>query len=93
MFEKISPEQAGISSKDITAFIKRLEKRGATMHSFLFMRGDKIFAEGYWKPFHRDFCHRQYSQTKSFVSVAIGLLEEEGKLCLDDKIASYFPEK
>lgn len=93
MFEKISPEQAGISSKVITAFIKRLEKRGAAMHSFLFMRGDKIFAEGYWKPFHRDFCHRQYSQTKSFVAVAIGLLEEEGKLCLDDKIVDYFPEK
>ncbi|MBR2375959.1 MAG: serine hydrolase [Clostridia bacterium] len=57
------------------------------------MRGNTIFAEGYWKPFHQAFCHRQYSQTKSFVGVAIGLLEEEGKLCLDDKIIDYFPEK
>jgi CubicO group peptidase (beta-lactamase class C family) len=34
-----------------------------------------------------------YSQTKSYVSIAIGLLEEEGKLNLDDTVASYFPEK
>ena len=93
MFEKITPEQAGISSKNVTKFIKMLEKRGATTHSFLFMRGDKIFAEGYWKPFHQDYLHRQYSQTKSFTSIAIGLLEEEGKLNLDDKIADHFPEK
>ncbi len=93
MFEKISPEQAGISSKKVTAFIKMLEKRGAATHSLLFMKGDKVFAEAYWKPFSKDFCHRQYSQTKSFVGVAIGLLEEDGKLCLDDKIAEYFPEK
>ena len=93
MFEKISPEQAGIPSKTVEAFIKKLEKRGATTHGVLFMKGDKIFAEAYWKPFHKDFCHRQYSQTKSFVGIAIGLLEEEGKLCLDDKIVDYFPEK
>jgi CubicO group peptidase (beta-lactamase class C family) len=93
MFEKITPEQAGISSKTVKSFIQKLEKRGAITHSVLFMRGDKIFAEAYWKPFHKDFCHRQYSQTKSFVGVAIGLLEEEGKLCLDDKVVDYFPEK
>ncbi len=93
MFEKITPESAGISSKSITAFIKRLEKRGACMHSLLFMKGNKIFAEAYWKPFHQDYLHRQYSQTKSFVSIAVGLLEEEGKLSLDDKIIDYFPEK
>lgn len=93
MFDKITPEQAGISSKNIRKFIEKLERRGSSTHGVLFMRGDKIFAEAYWSPFDKDFCHRQYSQTKSFVGVAIGLLEEEGKLRLDDKILSYFPEK
>ena len=89
MFEKITPEAAGFSSEIVTEFIKKLEKRGAATHGLLFMKGDKIFAEGYWAPFHEEFCHRMYSQTKSFVGVAIGLLEEEGKLSLDDKIAGY----
>ena len=93
MFEKITPEQAGISSKTVIKFINKLEKRGAATHGMLFMKGDKIFTEAYWKPFHKDFIHRMYSQTKSFVGVAIGLLEEEGKLSLDDKIVSYFPDK
>ncbi len=93
MFEKITPEQAGISSKIITDLIEMLEDRGAATHGILFMKDGKIFAEGYWEPFHKEFCHRMYSQTKSFVGVAIGLLEEEGKLSLDDKIVDHFPEK
>ena len=93
MFKKITPESAGISSESVAAFIRKLEKMGAATHSLLFMKGDDVFAEAYWNPFHCDFCHRQYSQTKSFVGIAIGLLEEEGKLSLDDKIVGYFPEK
>lgn len=93
MFERITPEEAGISSDYVTEFITRLEKRGCATHSVLMMKGDKIFAEYYWAPFHKDFLHRMYSQTKSYVAVAIGLLVEEGKLSLDDKIVDWFPEK
>ena len=93
MFEKITPEEAGIPSSKIQEFISLLERRGASTHSMLMMRGGKILAEYYWKPFNADFCHRMYSQTKSFVGVAIGLLLDEGKLSLDDKIVSHFPEK
>lgn len=67
--------------------------RGLHMHSVLLMKGERLFGEYYWAPFHRNFCHRMYSQTKSYVGVAIGLLEEEGKLSLQDTIASHFPEK
>ncbi len=93
MFKQISPEKAGVSSKNVYRFIKTLEKRGLVMHSVLMMRGNDIFAEYYWKPFNKDFCHRMYSQTKSFVGVAVGLLEQEGLISLDDKIADYFLEK
>ena len=80
MFEKITPEQAGISSKSVLKFFNSIEKHGVTMHSMLLMKGDKLFAEGYYAPFTQDFCHRMYSQTKSYVSIAIGLLEEDGKI-------------
>lgn len=93
MCETITPEKAGISSENVYKFIKVLEKRGLAMHSVLMMRGENIFAEYYWKPFNEAFCHRMYSQTKSFVGVAVGLLEEDGLIRLDDKIADYFPEK
>jgi len=93
MFEMITPEKAGIGSAYIKKFIQALDERGIHMHSILFMKGDKIFGEYYWAPFDKDFCHRMYSETKSYVSMAIGLLIDEGKLSLDDKIADYFPEK
>lgn len=93
MFTKIKPEQAGVSSANVAKYIRILKKRGINMHGLLMMKDGKIFCEEYWKPFHKDFHHRMYSQTKSFVGVAIGLLEEEGKLSLDDKIVKYFPEK
>ena len=47
MFEKITPEQAGISSKSVQRFIEKLEKRGASTHGILFMKGDKIFTEAF----------------------------------------------
>ena len=93
MFEFASPESMGIKSEWIENFIRHLEDKGITMHDVLIMKGDKIVFEAYWKPFHKDFLHRQYSQTKSFVGIAIGLLAEEGKLRLDDKIADYFRDK
>lgn len=93
MFERITPEEAGISSDHVAQFIAKLERRGTATHSVLMMKGDKIFAEYYWAPFHKDFNHRMYSQTKSYVSIAIGLLEEEGKLTLDDKLVDWFPDK
>ena len=37
--------------------------------------------------------HRMYSTSKSFVSVAIGILIGEGKLRLEDRVASFFPDK
>ncbi len=93
MFEKITPESAGLSSDRIVKFIDRIEKRGAIMHSILIMRNGKILSENYWAPFNKDFCHRMYSQTKSYAAIGIGLLEEEGKLSLDDKVADIFPDK
>lgn len=93
MFERITPEAAGVSSCMVAELIRNLNKRGIQMHSLLMMKGDKLFAEYYWAPFSQSFTHRMYSQTKSYVAVAIGLLEEEGKLSLDDRMADYFPEK
>lgn len=92
MFEHITPEEAGITSARVLEYIERLERNGLAMHSVLIAKGDKLLCEAYWKPFDKDFNHRMYSQTKSYTAIAIGLLEEDGKLSLDDKIADHFPE-
>lgn len=63
------------------------------MHSLLLMRHDKLVFEGYYSPCTADSLHRMFSISKSFTSIAIGLLVDEGKLSLEDPIVQYFPEK
>lgn len=88
----ITPEEAGISSKNILKFLKTLEKYHFCTHSFLMERSGKVFAEGYYAPFNKDFQHRMYSVSKSFVGIAVGLAVEEKLLSLDDKFIDFFPE-
>lgn len=92
-FEITSPESQGIASEQIVRFLERLEKNELPMHSMILMRHGKIVAETYYRPYSRKELHRMFSVTKSMVSLAIGLLCEEGKLSLEDRIAAYFPEK
>ena len=93
MFEKVTPESLGIPSRAISDFLSFMERRGSYTHSFLMMRGEKLCTEAYFAPYNRDSLNRMYSQTKSFVSIAIGCLIDEGKLTLDDRIADHFPER
>ncbi|MBE5961537.1 MAG: serine hydrolase [Lachnospiraceae bacterium] len=93
MFTYVAPEQAGVPSEAIERYLDILDERSVNIHSFVMIRKNQVFAEGYYKPFGPDFLHRMYSAGKSFVSIAIGMLEEEGKLKITDKICDYFPDK
>lgn len=92
-FEKASPEETGIPSECIVRLTDRLQKRQIPMHSLLLMHHDKLVFEGYYSPLTADSLHRMFSISKSFTSIAIGLLADEGKLSLEDPIIKYFPEK
>ena len=92
MFEYITPVQAGSTSADIYRFMQIIDEYCPGLHSVILARGGKIFYECYYEPFHKDFKHRMYSVSKSFVSVAVGLLVEDGKLQLTDRIVDLFPE-
>ena len=88
-----TPESKGISSAKILEFIQTLEKNQLNTHNVIIAKGDSIVFEKYWAPFHKDYLHRMYSVTKSFVSLAIGFLEQDGLICLDDPICKYFPKE
>lgn len=88
-----SPESVGVPSEAITAFLQRIKRWGVNLHGFLIVRDGRIASEGYWAPYTADSTHRMYSVSKSFVSLAIGLLIDAGKLKLNDKVASFFPDK
>ena len=87
------PEEAGVRPEWVEDYVNELNRRGKMCHSFLMLRDGRVFAEGYWKPFHKDWLHRMYSVSKSFVSAAVGMLIDDGRLRLTDKIVDYFPEQ
>lgn len=87
------PEETGIPSESICSFINRLFRYKIPMHSLLLFHKDKLVAEGYYAPYTAETLHRMFSISKSFTAIAIGLLAEEGRLRLEDKIIDYFPDK
>ncbi len=88
-----SPESLGIPSQAILNFLQRIDAERINVHGFLLVRRNRIAAEGYWAPWSAERKHRMYSVSKSFVALAVGLMIDEGKLTLDDRVATYFPDK
>ncbi|MEZ4731210.1 MAG: serine hydrolase [Caldilineaceae bacterium] len=88
-----TPESLGIPSQAILKFLQRIDAERINIHGFLLVRRNRIAAEGYWAPWSAARKHRMYSVSKSFVALAVGLMIDEGKLTLDDRVADYFPDK
>src|SRR6476660_4606719 len=88
-----SPEQQGIASADLLAFVEAADKEIDTMNSFMLVRHGQVVAEGWWAPYDRDTPHVLYSLSKSFTSTAVGLAIAEGKLNLDDQVLKFFPDE
>lgn len=91
-FQTASPEETGIPSETVIRLLDDLKRQEIPMHSFLLCHRDRLVAEGYYAPCQRGELHRLFSVTKSFVSIAIGVLCDRGRLSLDDPIIQYFPE-
>lgn len=91
-FTTCTPESVGISSKTVLKFIKTLDSYKLCTHDIIMAKGDKIFFECYYAPFSKDFKHRMYSVTKSFVAIAVLMAVDDGLIALDDKFIKYFPE-
>ena len=87
-----TPESVGVPSASISAFLRDLRDSRFNMHSVLVLRHGKLIAEAYREPYDKDRKHRVFSISKTFTALAAGLLIDEGKLSLEDKVVDFFPE-
>ncbi|HWA87251.1 MAG TPA: serine hydrolase [Opitutus sp.] len=86
-----APEAEGVDPAGVVALANAFSKIDA-VHSFILVRHGKVVAEAWWKPYTADDVHIMYSATKSFTSTAIGLAQAEGRLSINDKVLSFFPD-
>ena len=92
--ELASPESQGVSSDAIRRWLDRVERDVDAIHSFVLVRHGKVIAEGDWAPYESlSVPHALYSHSKSYTSTAIGLLCDEGKLNLNERVSDILTEE
>lgn len=86
------PEAQGVASGGILDFVNAVESAKLNLHSYMVVRHGNVVAGGWWAPYSPESKHSLYSLSKSFTSTAVGLAVAEGRLRLDDKVISFFPD-
>lgn len=92
LLSRSTPEDQGVSSAGIQAFIDGLAAAKLETHGLVIARHGRVIAEGWWAPYAREYRHTLYSMSKSFTSTAVGFAVEEGKLSVDSRVVSFFPK-
>jgi CubicO group peptidase (beta-lactamase class C family) len=89
---RATPESQGISSAALLPILDEAEQKGLGLHGIMIIRHGQVVAEGWWSPYAASEPHMLFSLSKSFTSTAIGMLQADGKLSINDPILKYFPE-
>ena len=76
----------------VEKFMERLHQQHVCMHGFILSVNGTELAKAYYHPFREGEMHRMFSVSKTFTGLAIGILAGEGKLQLDDRIVTFFPD-
>jgi len=91
-FPSATPEALGIPSAAVKAYLEAVRREGVDLNSIQILRHGKRCVEAYYAPYGPEDAHVCFSFTKSIVSTAIGMLLAEGRISLEDKVLSFFPE-
>ena len=81
-----------VLAERVQAFVNRLEKEDVNMHGFILTVDGVEKAKACYEPFREDLPHRMYSVSKTMTGIAVGMLADEGKISLDDRITDYFQD-
>ncbi len=91
---RCTPEEAGIPSDLICDFLDKLHRDPTlNMHSILIARNGKLLCEASFGAQDTGVWKHTFSACKSIVSLAIGMLIEDGLLSTDEKITDIFPKE
>jgi CubicO group peptidase (beta-lactamase class C family) len=87
-----TPESQGLSAAALDSFVAALDASDQEIQTLMLVRHGHVVLEEEWAPYRLADRHMLFSISKSFTSMAIGLLVESGQLSLDHQVISYFGE-
>ncbi len=91
---RATPESQGVSSAYLAAFLEELEKdESLDPHSIMILRNGRVIAEGTFGAYDFRAWHITHSACKSITALAIGMLIDEEKLCLEDSVVKILENK
>jgi len=91
-WQTTTPEEQGFDSLKLAEGLSAVQKAGIPIHSLLIARNGRILLEAYFYPYDGKEPHSTSSVTKSITTTLIGIAANQGKLSLDDRMVSFFPE-
>ena len=89
---QVSPESLGLPSGAVLAWLDALAADGLELHGFTLRRSGRVVAGGHWFPYGPERVHHVYSLSKAFAAVGVGLLVQEGRLGVEDRVVDLFPD-
>jgi CubicO group peptidase (beta-lactamase class C family) len=87
-----TPAEQGVDAQGLLSFLDAVAARKVNLQSFMLLRRGSVVADGWWRPFDPSCRRYLYSLSKSFTSTAVGLAVQEGRLTVEDRITSFFPD-
>ena len=83
-----SPEDAGVDSRELVRLSQWIRDQKLDVYSLLVVKDGKLIFERYGAGASRDSNYELYSVTKSVTSMVAGMLIGQGKVSLDDSVAT-----
>ena len=88
-----TPEEQGFDSTRLAEGLQSIRSQNINIHSLTIIRNDNLILDAYFYPYDGETFHEIASVTKSVMTTLIGIAVDQGKLNLDDKMVSFFPER
>ncbi len=88
-----TPEEQGLDSAKLAEGLRQIQQKNVPIHSLLIVRNGRVFLDATFYPYDGQTPHSVASVTKSLTTLLIGIAIDQGKLKLDDKLVSFFPDQ
>ena len=87
-----TPEEQGLNSAKLAEGLLQIQQKNIPIHSLLIVRDGRVLLDATFYPYDGESPHSVGSVTKSLTTLLIGIAIDQGKLSLDDKMVSFFPD-